>query len=128
MKKIILVLVLVVSTIQAKTLTEEEYNKCTCQNPNHTYVLDYKKEEITKGAAKTAKLMYLYDVTYGICCSNCKLHIKKLQKMFENKKELKQRNKTILKAYEKGYSQHTIAKVLGVSQPAVNGVIRRSRK
>jgi len=49
--------------------------------------------------------------------------IKKLQKMFENKKELKERNKTILKAYEKGYSQYMIAKVLGVSQPAVSGVI-----
>jgi len=33
----------------------------------------------------------------------------------------------IVKAYKKGYSQHIIAKVLGVSQPAVSGVIRRSR-
>jgi len=54
--------------------------------------------------------------------------IKKLQKMFENKKELKERNRTILKAYERGYSQHMIAKVLRVSQPAVSGVIKRSRK
>jgi predicted transcriptional regulator len=38
------------------------------------------------------------------------------------KKEIK-----IVKAYKKGYSQHLIAKVLGVSQPAVSGVIRRSR-
>jgi len=60
--------------------------------------------------------------------SDKKPDIKKLQKMFENKKELKERNKTILKAYEKGYSQHMIAKVLGVSQPAVSGVIRRSRE
>jgi len=60
--------------------------------------------------------------------SDKKPDIQKLQKMFENKKELKERNKTILKAYEKGYSQHMIAKVLGVSQPAVSGVIRRSRK
>jgi len=60
--------------------------------------------------------------------SDKKPDIKKLQKMFENKKELKERNKTILKAYQKGYSQHMIAKVLGVSQPAVSGVIRRNRK
>jgi len=29
---------------------------------------------------------------------------------------------------EGGYSQHMIAKVLGISQPAVNGIIRRSRE
>ena len=60
--------------------------------------------------------------------SDKKSDIKKLQKMFENKKELQKRNKTILKAYEKGYSQHMITKVLGVSQPAVSGTIKRSRK
>ncbi|MEA1953413.1 MAG: helix-turn-helix domain-containing protein, partial [Campylobacterota bacterium] len=31
------------------------------------------------------------------------------------------------KAYAQGYSQHMIAKVLGISQPAVFGVIKRSR-
>jgi len=31
--------------------------------------------------------------------------------------------KLLLKAYEKGYLQHMIAKVLGVPQPAVSGVI-----
>ena len=41
--------------------------------------------------------------------------------------DIKERNKKIVKAYKKGYSQHLIAKVLGVSQPAVSGVIRRSR-
>jgi len=34
----------------------------------------------------------------------------------------------MVKAYEQGYSQHMIAKVLGVSQQAVFGVIKRSRK
>ncbi len=34
----------------------------------------------------------------------------------------------ILKAIEKGYSQHGIAKVLGISQPAVHGVLKRSSK
>jgi DNA-directed RNA polymerase specialized sigma subunit len=46
---------------------------------------------------------------------------------FENITDIKERNKKIVKAYKKGYFQHMIAKVLGVSQPAVSGVIRRSR-
>ena len=54
--------------------------------------------------------------------------IKKLQQMLANKKDLKERNQTILKAYEKGYSPHMIAKVLGISQPAVSGVIGRNGK
>ena len=41
-------------------------------------------------------------------------------------KELKERNKQIVKAYAQGYSQHMIAKVLGLSQPAVYGVIKRT--
>ena len=54
--------------------------------------------------------------------------IKKLKKMLLPVKELKERNKQIVKAYTQGYSQHMIAKVLGVSQPAVYGVIKRSRE
>jgi len=54
--------------------------------------------------------------------------IEACQKLFENIKDIKERNKKILGAIEKGYSQHMIAKVLGVSQQAVYGVIRRSRK
>jgi DNA-directed RNA polymerase specialized sigma subunit len=50
-----------------------------------------------------------------------------LKELFENIRDIKERNKKIVKAYKKGYSQHLIAKVLGVSQPAVSGVIRRSR-
>jgi len=34
----------------------------------------------------------------------------------------------ILHAYKKGYSQHMIAKVLGLSQPTVNGIIKRTEK
>jgi len=40
----------------------------------------------------------------------------------------KERNSKIVKAYAQGYSQHTIAKVLGLSQPVVFGVIKRSRE
>ncbi len=53
---------------------------------------------------------------------------KELIKMFENIPDIKTRNKTILKVIEQGYSQHMIAKVLGISQPAVNGVVKRNRK
>ena len=46
----------------------------------------------------------------------------------KNINDIKERNKQILKAIDKGYSQHMIAKVLGISQPAVYGVVKRSRK
>ncbi len=51
-----------------------------------------------------------------------------LVKMFESIKDIKKRNVQILQAIEKGYSQHSIANVLGISQPAVNGVIKRASK
>ena len=54
--------------------------------------------------------------------------IEMCQKLFENINDTKERNKQILGAIEKGYSQHMIAKVLGLSQPAVHGVLKRSRK
>ena len=56
-----------------------------------------------------------------------KSDMKKLEKMFENITDIKKRNKQILKAIDKGYSQHRVAKVLGLSQQAVYGVIKRSR-
>ncbi|NOR56490.1 MAG: hypothetical protein GQ531_09800 [Sulfurovum sp.] len=34
----------------------------------------------------------------------------------------------ILDSIEEGYSQHMIAKVLGISQQAVYGVVKRSRE
>jgi predicted transcriptional regulator len=34
----------------------------------------------------------------------------------------------MLNAYQEAYSQYMIARVLGISQPAVNGIIKRSRK
>jgi len=48
--------------------------------------------------------------------------------MLSKPQDKKERNKQILKAYKQGYSQHMIAKVLGISQPAVNGIIRRSKE
>jgi DNA-directed RNA polymerase specialized sigma subunit len=55
-----------------------------------------------------------------------KTKIEDLEKLFQNITDKKERNKTILQAYKKGYSQHMIAKVLGISQQAVYGVIKRS--
>ena len=48
--------------------------------------------------------------------------------LFETIANKKDRNALIVKSYEQGYSQHMIAKVLGVSQQAVFGVIKRSMK
>lgn len=54
--------------------------------------------------------------------------MQKLESMFKNITDIKERNRQILKAIEQGYSQHMVAKVLGISQQAVGGVVKRSRK
>jgi DNA-binding NarL/FixJ family response regulator len=54
--------------------------------------------------------------------------IEELKKLFKNTQNIQERNKTILKAIEKGYSYHMIAKVLRISQQAVFGVVKRSKK
>jgi DNA-binding transcriptional regulator LsrR (DeoR family) len=51
----------------------------------------------------------------------------KLQKLLAKAKDTKERNQQILHAYEEGYSQHKIAEVLGLSQPTVNGIIKRTK-
>jgi len=53
--------------------------------------------------------------------------IEKLIKVFSEVKDIKERNYQIVKAYQQGYSQHSIAKVLGISQPAVYGVIKKNK-
>ena len=50
-----------------------------------------------------------------------------LKKILSKVKDKKARNKLILKAYEQGYSQHMIAKVLGLAQPTVYGIIKRTK-
>ena len=45
---------------------------------------------------------------------------KYLLKVFENINNIHERNKIIKQVYKKGYSQYKIAKVLGISQPAVS--------
>ena len=48
-----------------------------------------------------------------------------LVKIFKKIKDIKKRNSTIVKAYKEGYSQHMIAKVLGMAQSTIHGIIKR---
>jgi len=57
-----------------------------------------------------------------------KPNIESLKKRFTKSQETKERNATICKAYKEGYSQHMIAKVLGLAQSTVNGIIKRGMK
>ena len=57
--------------------------------------------------------------------SDNKPNMQKLQKMFENITDKKKRNTQILKAIKQGYSQHSIAKVLGMAQSTINGIVKR---
>lgn len=54
--------------------------------------------------------------------------IARLQKLLSKAKDTKERNSLILQAYEEGYSQHKIAEVLGLAQPTVNGIIKRTKE
>jgi len=48
-----------------------------------------------------------------------------LKKLFENVVEIGKRNQMIAEAYTKGYSQHRIAKVLGMAQSTISAIIKR---
>jgi REP element-mobilizing transposase RayT len=48
-----------------------------------------------------------------------------LVEIFEKITDIKERNVAIVKAYKEGYSQHMIAKVLGMAQSTINGIIKR---
>jgi len=45
--------------------------------------------------------------------------------LLQNITDIKVRNETITKVYQKGYSQHMIAKMLGMAQSTINGIIKR---
>ncbi|MEN8147594.1 MAG: transposase [Campylobacterota bacterium] len=51
----------------------------------------------------------------------------KLNKMLLDTQNNIQRNKKIYQAYLLGYSQHTIAQCLGVSQPHINRIVKKER-
>ena len=50
----------------------------------------------------------------------------KLRKMLEKEQNKKERNRQIVKAYQQGYSQHMIAKVLELNQATVQRIIKRT--
>jgi DNA-binding CsgD family transcriptional regulator len=50
-----------------------------------------------------------------------------LEKKFFEGQTLEERNEEIFQAYKEGYSQYKIAKILGVSQPAVSKIVKRLR-
>ena len=39
--------------------------------------------------------------------------------------DIQKRNMLIVKVYIEGYSQHMIAKVLGMAQSTINGIVKR---
>ena len=53
------------------------------------------------------------------------LDIEVLEEIFKEIENRVQRNEMILKAHNMGYSQHQIAKILKLSQPTVNRIIKR---
>jgi len=53
-------------------------------------------------------------------------NIEILEGLLVEREDKKKRNLQILDAYNNGYSQHMISKVLGLSQPTVNGIIKRT--
>lgn len=53
---------------------------------------------------------------------------KELAKLLSSAKDTTERNQRILQAYQEGYSQHLIARVLGLAQPTVNGIIKRGKR
>ena len=50
---------------------------------------------------------------------------KDLVVIFQDIKDIKKRNMTIVKVYKEGYSQHMIVNVLGMAQSTINGIVKR---
>ncbi len=48
-----------------------------------------------------------------------------LKVIFENITDIKERNSRIVQAYKDGYSQHMMAKVFGLSQSTISGIVKR---
>ncbi len=53
--------------------------------------------------------------------------IQELEKVFKGIADTPRRNRVIFEAYEKGYSQHMIAKVLGLNQATIQRIIKRMK-
>ncbi len=55
------------------------------------------------------------------------LDLGKFGVMFLKVKNNKERNQKIYEAYQLGYSQHTISKCIGISQPHINRIVKQER-
>ena len=103
---------------------------------SESWIIQHYKEDkeairaLLNSEVDTAQLQELNTASSLVEAPNrdTKPDIHALRQIFNDDDDIKTRNANILKAYKQGYSQHMIAKVLGISQPAVNGVIRRSGK
>jgi len=56
-----------------------------------------------------------------------KLRLEALEKRFAKVLSKQERNTIIVKAYDEGYSQYELAKIVEVSQAAISGIIKRTR-
>jgi len=45
--------------------------------------------------------------------------------IFQDIKDIKKRNMTIVKVYQERYSQYMITKVLGMAQSTISGIVKR---
>ena len=73
-------------------------------------------------------LVLLYITLVEALNVDIKPKIEDLKQIFHTITDNKERNKQILLSIEQGYSQHMIAKVLGISQQAIFGIVKRNRK
>lgn len=84
-----------------------------------SFFIDEIDYEDLKELKKASSLVEASDI-------NCKLDEKILIESFKKTTNKNERNKKIVEAYNQGYSQYIIAKVIKISQPAVNRIIKRN--
>ncbi|RXJ69315.1 hypothetical protein CRV08_04715 [Halarcobacter ebronensis] len=80
------------------------------------FILEIDREDLLE-LKKASSLVAAPDI-------NKKIDIEKLKKVFDGISDKKIRNKHIVEACNQGYSQYLIAKTIGISQPAVNKIIK----
>jgi len=87
-------------------------------------------EEFLNAPADITKIQELKTSSSLIETPNIEIepNIDELLKLFKDIKDTKERNITILKAYQDGYSQHMIAKALQLNQSTINRIINRMLK
>ncbi|MDD2451131.1 MAG: transposase [Sulfurovum sp.] len=110
-------------------LNDKEIPECLQQS----WIVQYYKEDaeaieaFLTNPVDTAQLQELKTASSLVEAPNSdtKPKVEDLHNMFEKITEIKKRNETIAKAYRQGYSQHMIAKALGMSQSTISAIIKR---